>query len=125
MQGFADGRPPEYVHTLKAPLCLILYASALACFALGCWAGDLPGIYVAGSVGLLIAVLAPAFHHLTVEDHGDVLAIRFGPVPLFRRTLKYADIEKAEIGRTLFLMAGASITAFEAGGSGIFGVGIA
>lgn len=84
MQGFADGKPPEYTHTQKAPLCLILYSSALVCFVLGWWVGDVPGMYVAVGVGLLIALLAPAFHHLTVEDQGDVLAIRFGPIPLFR-----------------------------------------
>ena len=62
-----------------------------------------PGIFIAGGVGLLIAFLAPAFHHLTVEDEGDRLAIRFGPLPLFRRTVRYADIEKVEVGRTLIL----------------------
>ncbi len=92
-----------YYHTQKAPLCLILYGWALVCFALGWWVGDVPGIYVAGGVGLLIALLAPAFHHLTVKDHGEVLSIRFGPVPLFRRTVKYTDIGSVEIGRTLFL----------------------
>ena len=55
MQGFAEGRPPEYTHTQNAPLCLILYGSALLCFVLGWWVGDLPGMYVAGGVGLLIA----------------------------------------------------------------------
>ena len=32
-----------------------------------------------------------------------MLAIRFGPVPLFRRTVRYTDIEKVEVGRTLIL----------------------
>ena len=91
-----------YSHTQKAPLCLILYASALLCFAFARIVGDTLGIYIAGAVGLLIALLAPAFHHLTVEDQGDVLAIRFGPIPFFR-TVKYADIEKVEIGRSLLL----------------------
>lgn len=94
---------PEYSHTQKAPLSLILYASALACFGLARMVGDMPGVYIAGGVGLLIALLGPAFHHLTVEDEGDVLAIRFGPVPLFRRTLRYVDIESVEVGRTLIL----------------------
>ena len=30
----ADSATPGYSHTQKAPLCLILYASALACFVL-------------------------------------------------------------------------------------------
>jgi hypothetical protein len=32
-----------------------------------------------------------------------VLVIRFGPIPLFRRTVRYADIQKVEVGRTLIL----------------------
>ena len=92
-----------YSHTQKALLCLILYGSALACIALAWMVGQTPGIYIGGSVGLLIALLAPAFHHLSVVDQGDRLAIRFGPVPLFRRTVRYADIEKVEVGRTLIL----------------------
>jgi hypothetical protein len=92
-----------YSHTQKAPLCLILYGSALACFVLAWIIGDTPGIYIGSGVGLLIALIAPAFHHLTVADQGDELAIRFGPVPLFRRTVKYAEIEKVEVGRTLIL----------------------
>jgi hypothetical protein len=94
---------PEYSHTQKAPLCLILYVSALACFLLVFIIGERPGFYIGGGVGLLIALLGPCFHHLTVEDQGDVLAIRFGPVPLFRRTVRYTDIVSVEIGRTLLL----------------------
>jgi hypothetical protein len=87
----------------KAPLCLILYASALLCFTLAWNVGDTPGIYIGGGVGLLIALLGPCFHHLTVVDQYDHLAIRFGPIPLFRRTVMYADILNVEVGRTLLL----------------------
>jgi hypothetical protein len=48
-------------------------------------------------------VLAASFHHLSVVDEGDVLAIRFGPVPLFRKTVRYAEIDRVEVGRTLLL----------------------
>jgi hypothetical protein len=54
-------------------------------------------------IGLLMLVVAASFHHLTVEDRGDVLAVRFGPLPLFLRTVRYADIQAVEIGRTLRL----------------------
>jgi hypothetical protein len=54
-------------------------------------------------VALLIVVVASAFHYLNVVDDGDRLAIRFGPLPLFRRTVQYADIVKVEVGRTLIL----------------------
>ena len=94
---------PAYSHTQKAPMCLILYGSALACFALA-WVlptmPDFPGNIMAFAVGLLCGLLAPAFHHLTVEDQGDRLAIRFGPLPLFRRTVRYDDMDSVEPGRT-------------------------
>jgi hypothetical protein len=99
----ATTKTPGYSHTQKGPLCLILYGSALGCIALALMVGGIPGIFIAGGVGLFIGLLAPAFHHLTVVDQGDVLAIRFGPIPLFRRTVRYADIEKIEVARTLIL----------------------
>lgn len=100
---------PGYWHTQKGPLCLILYGSALACFVLA-WAlppmPGVPGTSTAAAVGLLIALLAPAFHHLIVKDEGDRLAIRFGPLPLFRRTVGYADITSVEVGKTGILEGG-------------------
>lgn len=94
---------PGYCHTQKAPLCLILYGSALTCIGLAWIVGETSGIFIGGGVVLMIALLAPAFHHLTVADQGDRLAIRFGPLPLFRRTVQYSNIEKVEVGRTLIL----------------------
>ena len=65
--------------------------------------GSTLGCIIATAVGLLIALFAPAFHNLTVEDRGDRLAICFGPVPLDRMTVQYAEIMKVEVGRTLIL----------------------
>jgi hypothetical protein len=95
-----------YWHTQKAPLCLVLCGSALACFVLAGVLPPIPGVpgtIIAAAVGLLFAMLAPAFHHLTVKDEGDRLTIRFGPLLLFRRTVQYADIERVEVGRTPLL----------------------
>src|SRR5271168_752639 len=106
MQGTLTTEAPGYSHTQKAPLCLILYGSALASFSFAWVLSTIPafpGDIIAVAVGLLIALTGPAIHHLTVEDQGDRLVVRFGPVPLFRRTVRYADIEKAEVGRTLIL----------------------
>jgi hypothetical protein len=94
---------PIYRHTQKAKLCLILYGSAVACFALAWIIGKTPEIVVLVGAGLIIALVSPAFHHLTVEDLGEFLAIRFGPIPLFRRTVRYANIERVEVGRTSVL----------------------
>ena len=57
-----------YSHTQKAPLCLILYGSALLCFVLAWNVGNAPGIFIGDGIGLLFTLLAPAFHHLTVMD---------------------------------------------------------
>jgi hypothetical protein len=97
---------PAYSHTQKAPLCLILYGSALLSFAVA-WAlppvPHFPNTLIAFGIGLFLALLGPMFHHLTVIDRGEFLAIQFGPVTLFRRKVWYAEIEKVEVGRTLLL----------------------
>ena len=82
-----------YSHKQTAPLCLILYGLAIACFAQSWWIGNMAGLYITGGVGLLFVLLAPAFHFLAAEDQGGNLAIRFGPMPLFRRSVKYADMK--------------------------------
>jgi len=98
-----DHATPGYSHTQTAPLCLILYASALLCFALAVGVGDTPGDYIAAAVGGVLTLLGPAVHHLEVEDRGDRLAVRFGPLPLLRRSVRYTDIVTVEVGRTLVL----------------------
>ncbi len=100
-------RPAEcrgYAHTQNAPLCLLIYALAVVFLALGWFVRDAPPIqWLFPPIGLLMLVLAASIHHQTVEDRGDVLAVRFGPVPLLRRTVPYADMGSVEIGRTLLL----------------------
>jgi hypothetical protein len=99
-----DTGVPCYSHTQKAPLCLIVYGTAIA-LCVGAWfARDEPPIAaVLGVIAVVSFFLAACFHHLTVADLGEVLAIRFGPVPLFRRTVRYTDIEQVEVGRSLIL----------------------
>lgn len=103
MDGLADIKTSGYTHTQRAPLCLILYGMVPLFFAIAWSIGDTPGALIFVGTGLVIAILAAAFHHLTVADQGETLAIRFGPVPLFRRTVRYADIQAVEFGRTLIL----------------------
>jgi len=68
---------PVYSHTQNLPLCVILYGSALACFALAWIVGSPPVNVIPAAVALLIVVLDSAFHYLKVVDAGDRLA---GPV---------------------------------------------
>lgn len=84
---------PDYSHKRAAPLCLILNGIGITAITLAVMMGNPVGIVNAGSVSLALLLFAPCFHNLTVEGQGEVLAIWFGPVPLFRRTAQYADID--------------------------------
>jgi hypothetical protein len=95
---------PRYSHTQKDPfLSLILCGLALAIIAPAVIKGDKTDIFIASAIGFFFGSFALVFRQLTVEDQGDVLVIRFGPVPLFCRTMRYTDIKKVEVGRTLIL----------------------
>ncbi len=95
---------PGYSHMQKAPLCLLIYALAVVFLALGWFVQDAPPIqWLFPLIGLLMFALAASFHHLSVVDQGDDLVIHFGPVPLFHRNVRYADIGSIEVGRTLLL----------------------
>ena len=93
----------EYSHTQHAPLCLILYGSAVVCIAVALTTDDVVGTAIGIGVGLFIGLLAPTFHHLTVKDQGEFLDVHFGPVPLCRKAVRYSEIEDVEVGRTLIL----------------------
>ena len=94
----------SYKHVQHAPLCLLLYVLSVVFLVLGLVMNTEPPIpWLFPPIGLFMLVLAASFHHLTVEDQGDRLSVRFGPIPLFRRTIRYDDIISAEIGRTTVL----------------------
>ena len=85
---------PDYSHTQKAPLYLLVCGTAIA-FFVGAWIiyDEFPGAFILGEGGVLMVFAGMTFHHLTVMNQSDRLAIRFGPIPLFRRTVRYTDIE--------------------------------
>jgi hypothetical protein len=58
---------------------------------------------ILGVVGLIMLVIGASFQHLTVSDTGDALAISFGPLPMFHKTIRYVDMESVEVGQTTFL----------------------
>jgi hypothetical protein len=98
-----DTAAPGYSHTQKAP-CLFVYGTALL-LLIGAWfTQDQPTVALALTVGgIVTAVLATAFHHLTVVNLGEAMSVRFGPLPMFRMTIPYNDITSVEVGRTLIL----------------------
>ncbi|TWU40639.1 hypothetical protein [Novipirellula artificiosorum] len=93
-----------YNHTQRSPLCLLLYALGFMFLILSWVLRNEPvieGMFL--FIGVLMLFLAASFHHLKVEDEGDQLGIRFGPIPLFRRTVFYSEIESVAVGRTTIL----------------------
>jgi hypothetical protein len=100
----ARKHPRVYRHTQQAPLCLLVYGTAVMFLVLGWVLRNEPVVqWVFLPTGLLMLILAASFHHLTVEDEGDRLTISFGPIPLFRRSIKYENIVSVEVGRTTIL----------------------
>ena len=94
----------SYKHVQHAPICLLLYGLAIVFLVLGLVLDTDPPIpWLFPPIGLVIFVLAASFHHLTVEDQIEHLSISFGPIPLFRQTIRYDDIISAKIGRTTIL----------------------
>lgn len=108
MQRYSVSEPmidqPAYQHTQRAPLCLILYAFAILEFILAWTLRHQQAIpWLMMSIGVLMLILAASFHYLRVSDSGDKLLVSFGPLPLFRRVVRYDDIASAEVGRTWLL----------------------
>ena len=94
----------NYRHTQRAPLCLVIYSLTIMFFVLAVVLRHEPMVrWVFPPAGILMLVQAASFHHLTVENEGDRLSIRFGPLPLFRRSVRYEDIVHVESGRTTVL----------------------
>jgi hypothetical protein len=95
---------PTYGHTQRAPLCLILYALSIIFLALAWLFRTEPVIpWMFPIAACVTLVLAGAFHQLTVEDAGDSLSVRFGPVAMFRRTVRYEDMSSVEVSQTTLL----------------------
>ena len=68
----------------------------------GAWSNldDLPMSIVLVVAGFVMTLVAFMFMHLTVRDEGDALAVRYGPLPVFRARFRYVEITDAESSRS-------------------------
>src|SRR5262245_51552745 len=93
-----------YRHSQRGPWSFVLLAFAIGLFGSLSFAASEPiAAIILPSVGALFLALAMCFNHLTVEDEGDRLSVRFGPLPLAQRRIRYDDIREVELGRTMLL----------------------
>lgn len=90
-----------YSHTQKGHWHWLLYAVAGVFLVVGVVFPSKPVLNtVLPGSGLIVLVVAASFHYLKVEDQGSQLGVHFGPVPLFRRSIRYDDIQEVEKGRS-------------------------
>ena len=91
----------DYSHTQRAPLHLIVFGVAGIMGIAGwmAWPNSTVTAILLGT-SLVVVLFACSFQRLTVIDEGDHLALRFGPLPLFSREIRYSDITAAEVGKT-------------------------
>lgn len=90
-----------YTHTQRSPLHYLLIAVAAGLVA---GAVAFSGQPVVGTIfavtAALSALFALCFASLTVSTDQNRLHIKFGPLPLFQRSIPYEDITQAEAGRS-------------------------
>jgi hypothetical protein len=55
------------------------------------------------AIAALLVLLSFTLRQLRIRDGGEYLVVRFGPLPLFGRRIRYADLRSVERGRTSVL----------------------
>jgi hypothetical protein len=93
-----------YHHTQRGRWHYLLLAFAAATLA-GSWiARSRPPLdLILCAIAAIFAFCGLIFGSLTVSDEGQWLAVRFGPLPLVGKSIRFADITGIEIGRTSFV----------------------
>jgi hypothetical protein len=93
-----------YDHTQRGHFYLILALVSAVCFVSGWNLRNEPmALYICWGIALLMFLAGMSFITLTVRDMGDVLDVRFGPIPLFGKSIRYADIQSVATDRTNLL----------------------
>lgn len=100
----SDSDASGYHHTQQGPWSLLLYGIGVLTLGLGFLLREEPFVTLwLPTLGLLLLVLGACFQQLTAADEEDRLVIRFGPLPLFRKQIRYEDMRSVEVGRTTLL----------------------
>lgn len=83
----------NYEHTQRSPLGWILLACGIFVFVFG-WTHSEQILFkiISVVITLIIIMLSQCFGTLTVRDEGERLAVRFGPLPIFRTRIPYSEM---------------------------------
>jgi len=101
--GYLGGPEMRYSHTQHGRLHLLFHALAL-CSLVGAVLVPAPGPrWVLVIIAAVFALAGLSFGELRVEDEGEALLVRFGPVPLLKARIRYEDIASATAGRSRWI----------------------
>ncbi len=91
----------SYTHTQHGCWHYVLFALT-AVTLVGAWLarGVPPVVIVNLVIAAILALSGLVFGSLTISDEGDYLVLRFGPLPLLRKSIRYADITGVKFGQT-------------------------
>ena len=94
----------NYEHTQRGWLQHILFAVAMV-MLLGAWLArsESAVMFFVLAVAVVFELVGLMFGSLTVRDEGEWLALRYGPLPVFRKRIRYADITAVEPGHTAII----------------------
>ncbi len=94
----------QYAHTQRAPMHLILWLTAALMLAFAWFGREQQAVaWVLTGVAILVILLALCFRTLTVEDGGDALQLRYGPIGIWRKRIPYASIGGVAAARSSVL----------------------
>ena len=94
---------PAYDHTQYAPMYWLILVPAFAMAGAAYFSlRDAEFVYLQVMSGFLFAV-GFSFRWLRVVDEGAHLALRYGPLPIFRRRIAFADIADARRSTSSFI----------------------
>ena len=95
----------NYRRTQTSPLgsLLILVALALGVVAIALWRVPPDASIIAAATAGACILLAVCMWQLTVEDQGESLRVRFGPLPMLGTSITYSAIASAEPARSAII----------------------
>jgi hypothetical protein len=90
-----------YDHTQHGSWHRILFVMA-GMMLIGAWVAheELAVVVLLLATTAILLLFALMFGSLTIRDEGEWLALRYGPLHVFRKRIRYADITAVEPGRT-------------------------
>jgi hypothetical protein len=94
----------NYEHTQHGRLHYIFFTVAAVMLG-GAWLARSQPLVAALNLGVaaLLVIVALVFGSLTVRDAGEWLCLRYGPLPILRKRIRYADITAVALDRSAII----------------------